>query len=601
MKNLGFRLYFADKTVYVAEKDLTGQKNGETTVYETTVEGCRVTWQIAPCIRGKRVEMTVKSDAPLGLGRMDSAVFTAESKTNTDRIAFLGKKMCCSETRFMDELGVDREYSTDCVGLFEDFVSPGMITAGISPFENTFGAGVVKREDGSLEFFAKTEYTKAMAQECELRAESVLICEEITMDELYEVYRELLPQSSFPMPKLTGWNTWDYYLDRVRPEDIEENVKALKEMSFADQLDYIVIDDGWQSAWGDWTENKKFACGLAAVADKIKEAGFIPGIWMAPIGVKEDSTIYKEHMDWLMRDQDGKLHFEMDLYYIDPTIPEAEKFILDNYRYQYAAGYRLFKIDYVSPLLHMKEFYDKSATAYSALRNLMLKVQEATGEDAVILGCSLPVQCGADIAPAMRIAVDIHNHFSHVRWIAQSLSWTWLYNNKVTRIDPDFLIVRGEETSPEPLKWEPERNDFVPPPLAEQTDDDCMKSHWRHGDQFNALEAETWANLVALCGGNLFLSDRMSALNERGIAIIEQAMAAAGNEGRPHFLKTDLRLPSVWTNETHILVINWEDEVSEKLVEVEGTLSAKKPFELNQGCLRVTLKPHESFLARVCR
>ena len=598
---LGFQLHFADKTVFVPEDTLVGKTDGAATVYETWVDGVQVIWKMTRLAKGLCVELSVKGSAPLHIHRIDSVVFPVGTPAGTDRIAFYGNDWLHTEARFPDELGVDREYCADCVGHFSDFTEPGTVAAGIAPFENAFGAGTLKAEDGSFTFFAKTEFTRAMAMERELHAERVFLCEQITMDELYDIYRELLPTSTFPMPKLIGWNTWDYYLNRVKPEDIEENVEALKELPFADLLQYVVIDDGWQKAWGDWRENEKFACGLRAVADKIREAGFVPGIWMAPLGVLEDSTVFKEHRDWLLRDESGQLFFDMGLYYMDPTIPEAEKYVLDNYRYQYEAGYRLYKIDYLSSLLKIRDFYDKSATAYSVLRDLMRKVQACTGPDAVILGCSLPVQCGADIAPSMRIGVDIHNHFSHVRWIAESLSWTWMYNDKVTRIDPDFMVVRGEETSTEPLQWEGGRNDFVPPPKALETDKDCMKRHWRHGDQFTALEAETWANLVAVCGGNIFLSDRMSKLNERGISIIEKALAAAGNQGRPRFLKTDLRLPSVWTNKKNLLVINWEDEACEKVVEaVEGQWQSKKPFSLENGCLKVQLKAHESFVARVC-
>ena len=78
-----------------------------------------------------------------------------------------------------------------------------------------------------------------------------------------------------------------------------------------------------------------------------------------------------------------------------PTHPEVEAFVMENYRYQYRCGYRLFKIDYVSAMLKVKVFHDPSATPYGVLNTLMQKIQEATGPDAVLLGCSLPPECGA--------------------------------------------------------------------------------------------------------------------------------------------------------------------------------------------------------------
>ncbi len=579
----GVRLYFQDKTIFIPYGDMKEiKRERDSAVFEAEAEHCRVVWSFRAFGEGALVDMSVSSELPMGLRRMDSLVFEVGSCKETDRIAFFGGDIYNCENRFPSELGVDREYFADCAGWFADLSQRGTAVAGIIPFNNLFGACVCKKENGSLEFAAKTEFTESVLQERELHAEQVLFLEKVTVNDLYDTYQRLLPQSSFAMPKLTGWNSWDYYLDKVCPEDIFENVKALKNADFCEQLEYIVIDDGWQESWGDWQENDKFSCGLRHVADVISEAGFTPGIWMAPLAVREDSSVFKDHKDWLLRTDDGTLFRDFQ-YYIDPTNPEAESFILNNYRYQYAAGYRLFKIDYLSPILKIRDFYDKSVTGYAALRGLIQKIQAATGEDAVILGCSLPVQCGADVAPSMRIAVDIHNHFSHVEWIAEALSWKWMYNDRVTRIDPDFLIVRGAETSLEPLVWEGGYNDFVAPPRAEETDDDYMKRRWRHGDQFNAIEAETWANLVAISGGNLFLSDRISVLNETGLAIIRKALKISGDTARPYFLPDDQRRPSVWKNEKYMLVINWEDEERELCVTLEQQV-------------RIKLRPHESRL-----
>ena len=596
---LSFRLYFFDKIVSINRNTLTGATEGDTTVYRTEQEGAHIEWRFTPYAEGQRISLAVTSEKALGLRRIDSAVFTVDVPAPTDRILFLGRDMHSNETRFPCELGETQEYSINCAGLFPNLSTEGVLIAGIEPFRNIYGSTVRKQDDGRFVFSAKTEFTESMAEERTLQAEDVYLCEQITLDDFFTSYRRLLPQSHFAMPKLTGWNTWDYYLDHITPADIAENVAALQKMPFANALQYIVIDDGWQKGWGDWRENDAFSCGLTSVAENIREAGFTPGIWMAPFGIKQDTTVFADHPDWLCRNERGELLFEMGMYYLDPTHPDALRFVLDNYRYQYKCGFRLFKMDYVSPLLHVKHFCDKTATPYGVLADFVRSVQQSTGPDAVVLGCSLPLECGADIAPSMRIAVDIHNHFSHVSWIAQSLAWSWMHNNRTTRIDPDFMIVRGEETSTEPLIWAGARNDFVPPIRARQTDRDRFKSRWRHGDQFNALEAETWANLVAISGGNIFLSDRMSALNERGIAIIQQAMALAGEEVRPQYLEDDLRLPSVWLGDRAFLIVNWED-VPRKITfrGLTQPFQSNKPYLKLEDAITVFLRPHECFAAR---
>ena len=402
------------------------------------------------------------------------------------------------------------------------------------------------------------------------------------------------------MPKLMGWNTWDYYLDRVTPEDIYENIDALKKMPFADKLKYIVLDDGWQKDWGDWVENKKFACGLEAVAKRILSAGFLAGIWLAPLLMKPSCEGFEERMNWFCKDSDGNyIRSEGGTYVIDPTIPEAKRFLTDTYAKLYSYGYRLFKVDYLSPLLEVKDLSDPSASAYSALSDLIRDIKAATGPDAVILGCSLPIQCGADIAPSMRIGVDIHNQFTHVKWIAEALAWSWQFNGSTTRIDPDFLVVRGKDTSDEELSWVGEPNYTAPKRRAEMTDREFFRSRWRQGDQFNEVEAETWAYLVAVSGGNIFLSDRMSVLNSKGIAIIKNAIDAATDGVRPKYIKGDDRLPSLWLSDNKMLLINWSYSPAVISVETDAAeIESDKDFSFKDGTLAVSLLPHECFFAK---
>lgn len=596
---LRFKLYFADETTYLSDVLPVNQCDEETTLHMETLGHIHITWRHTKHKNGALIDMEVSSNQLLQIKRIDSVVLSVGQPELTDHIAVFGRKATSNEIRFPNEFGEGQEYCETVMGHFRRLDGEGVVVAGVSPFENICDAVAFKDPGGNFTFSVKTEYTEDILDNTVLKTERAFVSERITFHALLDTYRGLLPQSTFPMPKLVGWNTWDYYLDKVTAEDIFENVAALKNIPFAKQLKYIVIDDGWQKDWGEWRENNKFACGLKAVADDIKNAGFIPGIWMTPVGVRSSASVFREHPDWLCRDEKGELLYKMGLYYLDPTHPDAKQFILDNYRYQYEAGYRLFKMDYVSPLLHVKHFYGPDATPYGVLAMLVRQVQECMGPDAVILGCSLPLECGADIAPSMRIGLDIHNHFSHVAAIARSISWSSIYNNRTTRIDPDFLIVRGEQTANEPITWHGgARNERFAVPRAQQTDTDRLRLIWRHGDQFNAQEAETWANLVAISGGNIFLSDRMSVLNQRGIQIIDHAFRLAGESLRPVYLEDDYRAPSLWLGDRGMLIVNWEE--IPRTICVSGIpfgFTSHKPFIRKNDSVTVTLLPHESFSA----
>ena len=368
---LGFRIYSDEGAVYVSRSQLTGQTKDGITTYTAKVGQAEILWTHTPYAGGWLVELTATAKSPLGIRRIDSVVCTVGRPEETDHISVMGRSSLTNEIRFPHEFAADTEYCQNVMGHFRHLNEEGLIVVGVSPFQNVCSAVAQKDAEGNFVFCVKTEFTDSDARRTCLKTERAYYNESTTIDALYSAYRALLPQSSFPMPKLTGWNSWDYYLNRVTAEDIFENVAALQARPFADRLRYIVIDDGWQKGWGLWEENEKFACGLKAVADRIREAGFVPGIWMAPLAVRDTTAVYADHPQWLCRTEDGELLKKYGNYYLDPTNPEARAFILDNYRYQYEAGYRLFKMDFVSPLLAVRDFYDKQAAPYGVFSRLV--------------------------------------------------------------------------------------------------------------------------------------------------------------------------------------------------------------------------------------
>lgn len=74
-------------------------------------------------------------------------------------------------------------------------------------------------------------------------------------------------------------------------------------------IDMVVMDDGWfgkrnddNSSLGDWYVNKeKLGCTLSELIGKINGLGVKFGIWFEPEMVNEDSDLYREHPDWIIR------------------------------------------------------------------------------------------------------------------------------------------------------------------------------------------------------------------------------------------------------------------------------------------------------------
>lgn len=98
-------------------------------------------------------------------------------------------------------------------------------------------------------------------------------------------------------------------------------------------IDIFQIDDGYQSATGDWLsiDNKKFPNGMKSVADKIHSKGMLAGLWLAPFGAEFTSKTATQHHDWLIRKKNGHpvtcgINWG-GFYALDIEVPEVKNYI----------------------------------------------------------------------------------------------------------------------------------------------------------------------------------------------------------------------------------------------------------------------------------
>ena len=449
---------------------------------------------------------------------------------------------------------------------------------------------------------AITSYTSSFDYSDELLTETTWICtnqDALSAIETYAQFYPLLPKSE----SCYGWNSWDYYFTTVTHDDIVENVDNIcKDNVLRSSTSYIVIDDGWEHMWGEWEANYKFPKGLKHTASFISSKGFIPGIWTAPLCVEQLTKTALRKPEVLIKDQYGDPIMVEGQYLVDPTSPAGEAFLADLFIKLHADGFRLFKVDFVRRLLDVDSFYDKTATPYDAARRLFEIIRRCVGEGCHIMGCSLPIQCGAGVADSGRTGIDIHNQWEHFAWAVESYTFVYWANRRIWINDVDFLVVRGTGTS-----LEKETN--VMNPKAHDPNPQGFFKRWRRGPVFNAIEAETWANFIAMTGGNVFSSDRISMLNERGLELTRNCLAANGNAAKPLDLCKDSHCAFWLCKESagqSLLMINWKMQPQEMVfVFDEYGLPApsnhviKMSFgtgEIRDGAIRCTLPPHGSTL-----
>src|SRR5262249_21930996 len=152
-------------------------------------------------------------------------------------------------------------------------------------------------------------------------------------------------------------------------------------------LRYVQIDDGYQSAMGDWLETgNSFGGTVRSVIDDIRRAGFEPAIWVAPFIAEESSRLFREHPDWFIRDGNGaplrsdRVTFggwrRGPWYAVDGTHPEAQahlEHVFRTMRREWGCTY--FKLDAnFWGAMHGGRFHDPGATRVAAYRRGMTAI-----------------------------------------------------------------------------------------------------------------------------------------------------------------------------------------------------------------------------------
>ncbi|CAO3612435.1 unnamed protein product [Cunninghamella blakesleeana] len=260
-------------------------------------------------------------------------------------------------------------------------------------------------------------------------------------------------------PHVNGWTSWYNYYGDVSEAIINENVDALKKHNYP--IDIFQIDDGFQTAIGDWLSiNDKFPSGMKVVASKIKNAGFKAGLWLAPYAVGFTSTIVKDHPDWLIKDETGKPVVAGPnwggFYAIDIYHPEAKNYlkkVFDTVLRDW--GFDMVKLDFCfAAAMIPRNGKSRGQIMYEAMDLL----RDLAGPDKLILGCGVPLaaawkkvdycRIGSDVAPwwednKLKL-LHVRERVSTANSLVSTLS-RWAMSDCMFGNDPNVMILRDNK------------------------------------------------------------------------------------------------------------------------------------------------------------
>ncbi len=260
--------------------------------------------------------------------------------------------------------------------------------------------------------------------------------------------------SPIPAEKIFGYTSWYNYYQNINEDIILRDLGALDS-----RFELFQIDDGYETFVGDWLEvdENKFPHGLAPIVEKIHGRGYKAGIWLAPFVAEEKSHLFREHPDWIMRDEKGELakcgSNWSGFYCLDLSKQEVLDYIRKCLETYMEMGFDFFKLDFlyavtVAPI-GGKSRAQMSQFAYSFLREVL--------KDKLILGCGANIFSSHGNFDYLRIGPDVslifddiwYMKFMHRERIStkvtlQNTIYRSLFDNVLFRNDPDVFLLREE-------------------------------------------------------------------------------------------------------------------------------------------------------------
>jgi alpha-galactosidase len=367
-------------------------------------------------------------------------------------------------------------------------------------------------------------------------------------DYVQTVARQMEPRILAQAPS-AKWTHWYHYFQNITEQLFIANLEVIDSIHDTLPFQTVQLDDGYQSAWGDWTTcNSKFPNGLAYLADRITEKGYIPGLWLSPFVVDPRSKTAQEHPDWLVTEKNGKpinsgFFYNFFGYALDSTHPAVQDYLRDLMdTIVHKGGFKFVKTDFVYAGALPGQRHNAKMTRAQAFRKGLEIIRQGLGEDAFYLGCGCPFGPAIGIVDAMRVGPDTAPDWEPFLW---SLPWI----KPLIRNEVSIAALRNNIRSTLSLSTIHRRWWW--------NDPDCLMV--RDFDT-RLTEAEIISNitLVGLLGGLIINSDDLTHLHPQRRKLVSLLIPILSQDARPLDL-LEREMPELYDLPMHTTAGDWHD------------------------------------------
>lgn len=257
-----------------------------------------------------------------------------------------------------------------------------------------------------------------------------------------------------------GWTSWYHYFTDISEKMLLDNLAGISDSGLP--FRWFQIDDGWQTAVGDWLSVKKsFPAGMARLAGEIRARGLTPGLWLAPFVASARSELARKNPDWLLTGHRGRplragwnphwggWYFALNFYHpkVQDYLSGVFHVVLEKW------GFGLLKLDFLfAAALAPPPGKTRGQVMAEALEWLRRQLG-----DREMLACGVPLGPAFGWADYCRIGGDVHLAWEHrlLAWLRfrerpstlTSLRATlnrWPLGGRAFGNDPDVFILRKE-------------------------------------------------------------------------------------------------------------------------------------------------------------
>ena len=310
-----------------------------------------------------------------------------------------------------------------------------------------------------------------------------------------------------------GWCSWYHYFHGVTRADIDANLTLSDDWPF----DVFQVDDGFQSAIGDWlTVAERFGGDLPSMAASIAGHGRRPGLWLAPFLAAPDSRVALEHPEWLARGTDGEPLVNMFnppweggrgglMYGLDTSREDVREHLRALGATLVDMGFEYLKLDFTFSPSFDGVWSDASFTPAQRVRAGFDAIRTGVGDDVFLLGCGVPLSNSVGVVDANRIGADV------------APAWS------LGPVEPFLAGYAGTQPATRHAWSATAIRSFLHRRVW-MNDPDCVMLRTRE-TELTPEAARTWARAVGVSGGMVIVSDDLALLDGEARSVLDEAIA----------------------------------------------------------------------------